>query len=77
MTNACCEEDTSSLEEELITRSSNNSPLFKMNNANVYYRLEESTRSTVHSSSVKPSQRKKDGRNSCFSVIKHHAGVDQ
>ena len=63
MDDTCYAEDASSLEEEIIKRASHSHPLFKEDNADIYYILEEATRSTAHSVSIKTFQRKKDGRN--------------
>ena len=70
-------EDARSLEEELIKRASHGHPLFKVDNAAVHCVLEEATRSTMHSTSIKPFQRKKDGRNDWLSIAKQHARDDQ
>ena len=51
--------------------------MFKANNVSVHCVLEEATRSTVHSASIKPFQRKKDGRNAWLSIVKQHSGDDQ
>lgn len=45
----CCAEDAGSLEVELIKRALHSHPSFKEDNAAVYCRLEETTKSTVHS----------------------------
>ena len=77
MEDICCAEDTGSLEEELSWRSLHNHPLFKDNNASVCHFLEEATRSTVCSVSMKPFQKNKDGRNAWFFIVKQCAGDGQ
>ena len=71
---ACHAEDVMPLEEELIKRASHCHPLFKVDNTATHCVLEEATRSTVCSASIKPFQRKKDGRNAWLSIVKHYAG---
>lgn len=66
-----------SVEGELIARLSHDHPLFRDDNAKVYYFLEEATRSTQYSSSLKPYQRAKDGRAAFMALISQHAGVDK
>ena len=45
-----------------VARASHDHPLYKGDNAKVYYYLEEATRSTSYAASIKPYQRGKDGR---------------
>ena len=73
----CYTKDSRSLEEELIKRASHNHPLFKADNASVYHMLEEATQTMVYYASIKPFQRKKDGRNAWSSIVKQYAGDDQ
>ena len=73
----CYAEDDGSLKEDLIKRASHSHPMFKEDNAAVHHMLEEANRSKVCSTSLKPLQRKKDGRNTLLSTVKHHAGDDQ
>lgn len=54
-------EEAGSIEQELINRASHSHSLFRDDNAAVYYRLEEATRSTQYAASIKPFQRRKDG----------------
>ena len=63
--------------DDLITRLSHNHPLYKTDNAKVYSALEEATRSTVYSSTVKPFSRKRDGRATWNALISSHAGSDK
>ena len=74
---ACGIEDSGSLEEEHTKRASGSHLLFKEDNTDVYCRLEEATRSMVHSASIKTFQRKKDSRNSSMSIAKQYTGVDE
>ena len=50
-----------SVEGELIARASHAHPLYRDDNAKVYYYLEEATRSTSYAASIKPFQRRKGG----------------
>ena len=63
--------------DELIARLSHEDPLFKSDNALVYSMLEEATRGTVYSPTVKPHSRRKDGRSAWLSMISSHAGTDK
>ena len=76
ISDTCYAEDSRYLEEDLIKIASHSHPLSKEDDAAVYCRLEEATRSTVNSTSINPFQRKKDDRNAWSSVVKHDAGVD-
>ena len=73
----CYCDNAGSFEEELIKRSSHSHPLFKVYNAAVHCVLEEATRSTTCSASIKSFQKEKDGRNEWSSIVKQHAGNDQ
>ena len=53
----CYTSESGSIEQELITRASHNHPIFKENNAKVYYLLEEATRGRTYSASIKPYQK--------------------
>ena len=53
---------TGLVEAELVERASHAHPLFREDNAKVYFYLEEATRSTSYATSVKSFQRRKDGR---------------
>ena len=66
-----CAKHAGSLEEELIKRA------LHSHSAAVYYVLEEATRSTECSASIKPFQGKKNGKNAWLSIVKEHAGDDQ
>ena len=66
-----------SIEEDLIHRASHTHGLYRNDNAVVYYKLEEATRGTVYADSIKPFQRKKDGRGAFEALTKQYAGVDK
>jgi hypothetical protein len=66
-----------SVEGEMIARSSHNHPLFRDDNAAVYYLLEEATRETSYAPTIKPFQRTKDGRGAWNSLINQYAGDDK
>ena len=62
---------------DLVSRLSHTHPLYKTDNAKVYTALEEATRSTTYSSTVKAFSRSRDGRGAWFAVISNHAGNDK
>ena len=66
-----------SIEGELIARLSHTSPVYRDDNAAVYHHLEEATRGTTFSSTLKPYQRSKDGRAAYLALISQHAGTDK
>ena len=66
-----------SLLDELIARLTHTDPLYKSDNAMVYSLLEEATRGTVYSSTVKPYQKGKNGRAAWLSMVSSHAGQDK
>ena len=66
-----------SVEEELIARALQDNPLFKDDNAKVYYDLETALRGTNYLASIKPSQRSKNGRVNLLGVNSQYAGRDK
>ena len=66
-----------SVEDELVDRASHLHPLFREDNASVYFFLEEATRSTMFTSSIQPFSRRKDGRGAWFALTKKYAGKDK
>jgi hypothetical protein len=69
--NGCCyTEESGSIEQELIIRASHKHPLCKDDNARMYFLLEEATRSTSYAASIKPFQKKRNGRDAWFSIKK-------
>ena len=66
-----------SVEGELVARATHTHPLCREDNAEVYYALEEATRSTQHAASLKPFQRGKDGRAALFAIKNQYAGEDK
>ena len=61
----------------IVARISHTHPLFKEDNATVYYDLEEATRGTQHAATLKPYQRAKNGRAASNALITQHAGKDK
>ena len=51
-----------SIEYEWVERASHEHPLFRDDNSEVYFKLEEATRGTTYAASIKPFQRAKNGR---------------
>jgi hypothetical protein len=66
-----------SVEAEMIARASHVHALFREDNAKVYYYLEEAMRGTSYAASIKPYQRRKDGRSAWFALVQQYAGVDK
>jgi hypothetical protein len=66
-----------SIEMELIARASHGHALFREDNSELYYLLEEATRGTPYAPSIKPFQRAKDGRGAWFALINQYAGKDK
>jgi hypothetical protein len=66
-----------SVEAELVARARHNHALYRDDNANVYYKLEEATRSTPYAASIKPFQRNKDGRGAFQALTNQYAGQDK
>ena len=66
-----------SIEFELIARADHEHGLFRDDNAQVYYKLEEATRGTQYAATIKPFQRKRSGREAFESIQNQYAGVDK
>ena len=66
-----------SIEAELIARASHDHALFREDNQEVYYKLEEATRGTTYAASIKPFQQSKDGRGAWLALVSQYAGVDK
>lgn len=66
-----------SVEGELVARASHTHPLYRDDNAKVYYYLGEATRSTPYAASIKPFQRRKDGRGAWTALVAQYAGKDK
>jgi len=66
-----------SVEGDLVARASHGHPLYREDNASIYYDLEEATRSTSYAASIKPYQRTKNGRGAWLSIVSQYAGQDK
>jgi hypothetical protein len=66
-----------SVEEELTARASHTHPLYQDDNAEVYYKIEEATRGMSYAASIKPFQRRKDGRGAYDAMLTQYAGEDK
>ena len=62
---------------DLIARLSHLHPLYSTDNAKVYSALEEATRGTAYSSTVKSFSRRRDGRSAWLALVSSHAGNDK
>mmetsp|Transcript_5887 Transcript_5887/g.9037 ORF Transcript_5887/g.9037 Transcript_5887/m.9037 type:complete len:180 (-) Transcript_5887:27-566(-) len=54
-------------------RAAHDHPLFPEDNGRVYYDIEEATRSTKYAATIKPYQRRKDGRGAWLFILALHA----
>ena len=66
-----------SIEGDLISRASHTHRLYRDDNATVYYKMEEATRGTLFSDSIKPFQRRKYGRSALEAMEIQYAGQDK
>ena len=66
--------DHGSVEADLIARASHAHPLFRDDNAEVYFDLEKALRSTSYLASIKPFQRGRNGRDAFIAVCNQYAG---
>jgi hypothetical protein len=62
---------------ELVARASHEHALFRDDNASVYHYLEEATRTTAYAASIKPFQRRMDGRGAWFALLGQYAGNEK
>ena len=66
-----------SVEGDLVAMASHTHPLYRDDNAEVYYDLETALRATSYLASIKPYQRAKNGRDAFFSIKQQYAGEDK
>ena len=66
-----------SIEYELVERASHKHPLFRDENSEVYFKLEEATRGTTYAASIKPFQCAKNGRGAYAALTSQYAGRDK
>ena len=66
-----------SIDGDLISRASHAHGLYRDDNATVYYKMEEATRGTPYADSIKPFQRRKDGRGALEAMESQYAGQDK
>ena len=66
-----------SIQVELVACTSHDHELYKEDNGSVYYHLEEATRRTIYSASIKPFQRGKDGCGAWLALTSQYAGNDK
>ena len=66
-----------SIEDELVARADHNDGLFRDDNATVYFKLEEALRGSQYAPSIKPFQKRRDGRNAFISLGNQFAGTDK
>ena len=66
-----------SVEEDMIARASHSDGLYDDDNASVFNKLEEATRSTTYASSITPFKKKLDGRAAFLALVAQYAGNDK
>ena len=66
-----------SVEQELVARASHMHALFREDNSDIYYKLEEATRGTPYAASIKPFQRAKQGREAWLAITGQYAGKEK
>ena len=76
-TNLPHSEAAGSIQNEMIARANHSHPNYKIDNAKLYSKLEEATRSTVYAASIKPFQRTRNGRDAYKAIINQYAGDDK
>jgi hypothetical protein len=76
-TNLPYSEQHGSVEGELIARASRAHPLYRDDNSSVYYLLEEATRGTSYTPTIKPHQQTKNGREAWRSLVNQCTGEDK
>ena len=62
---------------ELVARATHNHPMFRTDNNQVYFELEEATRGTQYAATIRPSNRNHNGREAYLSLVAQHAGADK
>ena len=62
---------------DMIMHASHDHALFREDNAKVYFKLEEATRSTMYAASIKPYQRTKNGWGAWIALSSQYAGQDK
>ena len=70
-------EEHGSVEMDMIMRASHDHALFREDNAKVYFKLEEATRSTMYAASIKPYQRTKNGQGAWIALASQYTGQDK
>ena len=66
-----------SIEYKLVERASHEHPLFRDDNSEVYFKLEEATHGTTYAASIKPFQRAKNRRGAYAALTSQYAGRDK
>ena len=65
------------MEAELIARASHTHALFRNDNSDLYFLLEEATQGTQYAASIKPFQRHRDGNGAWNTLTSQHTGKDK
>eukprot|EP00957_Ditylum_brightwellii_P005260 401435-Ditylum_brightwellii.AAC.1 len=70
-------EEFASIEEELVAQASHTHPLYREDNAQVYYCLKEAVQGIQYALTLKLFQQIKNGRGDLASIIQQFAGADK
>ena len=65
------------MEAELITRALHTHALFRNDNSDLYFLLEEATRSTPYAASIIPFQQNRDGKGAWKALTSQYTGKDK
>ena len=65
------------MEGEIISQASHTHGLYREENEDVYYKIEEVTRGISYADSIKPFQKRKDGRGAFLALLGKYAGTDK
>ena len=76
-TNLPHSEEHGSVKADLIAWASHNHPLYRDDNAKVYFDLERALRGTSYLASIKPFQRARNGRDAYLAIRNQYAGQDK
>ena len=77
MPHSIVDDGVGTIVKDLINRASHSHPNYTNDNDKVYGMLEEATRGTSYSPSIKPFQRNRDGRGAYLALVSQYAGQDK
>lgn len=71
----CYSIEHGSLRAEMIARTSHAHPMFRVDSASIFDKIEKSTRTTAYAATIAPFKRSKDGVAAFHALVNQHAGV--